>query len=106
MVKPFLVFKVWKWKLFDTKTGKKEVKMKINRAVYKKIKKYDRTEMDDFLSQVYVNGYKAGELSSKKFNVLDLLIKVLPDVDGIGEKRMNQILLAVQEELREDANER
>lgn len=51
----------------------------INRKVYKDIKKYDHKQMDDFLQNVYKNGFVDG----KKKAVEDLANERMKDIERI-----------------------
>lgn len=70
----------------------------INRKEYERIKKYDRTQMDTFIQSVYKSGFEDG-----KSSVLGIDISKISDtlltVKGLGEKRVEAILAALEKEL-------
>lgn len=61
-------------------------KYMINRTKYKDIKRYDHQQMEDFLTDVYKNGYADGKESVTGVELQDVE-KALQDVKGIGPGR-------------------
>lgn len=57
-------------------------KYMINRTKYKDIKRYDHKQMEDFLTDVYKNGYADGKESVTGVELQDVE-KALQDVKGI-----------------------
>lgn len=55
----------------------------INRTRYKDIKRYDHQQMEDFLTEVYKNGYADGKESVTGVELQDVEA-ALKDVKGIG----------------------
>ena len=55
----------------------------INRTRYKDIKRYDHQQMEDFLTEVYKNGFIDGEESVTGVELQDVET-ALRDVKGIG----------------------
>ena len=62
----------------------------INRTRYKDIKRYDHQQMEDFLTDVYKNGFIDGEASVTGVELQDVE-KALQDVKGIGPVVWNRI---------------
>lgn len=62
----------------------------INRTRYKDIKRYDHQQMEDFLTEVYKNGFIDGEASVTGVELQDVE-KALQDVKGIGPVVWNRI---------------
>ena len=62
----------------------------INRTRYKDIKRYDHQQMEDFLTEVYKNGYADGKESVPGVERQDAE-KALQDVKGIGPVVWNRI---------------
>ena len=62
----------------------------INRTRYKDIKRYDHQQMEDFLTEVYKNGYADGKESVPRVELQDVE-KALQDVKGIGPVVWNRI---------------
>ena len=62
----------------------------INRTRYKDIKRYDHQQMEDFLTEVYKNGYADGKESVPVVELQDVE-KALRDVKGIGPVVWNRI---------------
>ena len=70
----------------------------INRKEYEQIKKYDRTQMDTFIQSVYKNGFEDGKTSVPGIDIAEIK-KVLLGIKGLGEKRVEAILLELEKEL-------
>lgn len=66
-----------------------EKKTVISRETYKKVKAMNREQMNDFLMDIYQEGYCDSSID------LDELRKVIGSVNGIGEVRLNQIMDAI-----------
>ena len=62
---------------------KEKGKYLINRTMYKDIKKYDHQQMENFLTNVYKNGYADGKESVIGVELKDVEA-ALKDVKGIG----------------------
>jgi len=62
---------------------KQKGKYLINRNMYKDIKKYDHQQMEDFLTNVYKNGFHDGEMSVTGVELQDVE-NALHGVKGIG----------------------
>lgn len=65
-------------------------KYMINRTKYKDIKRYDHQQMEDFLTDVYKNGYIDGKESVTGVELQDVEA-ALKDVKGIGPVVWNRI---------------
>lgn len=65
-------------------------KYMINRTKYKDIKRYDHKQMEDFLTDVYKNGYADGKESVPGVELQDVE-KALQGVKGIGPIVWNRI---------------
>ena len=75
-------------------------KYMINRTKYKDIKRYDHKQMEDFLTDVYKNGYADGKESVPGVELQDVE-KALQDVKGIGPVVWNRIKERLAELLQE-----
>ena len=71
----------------------------INRKEYEKIKKYDRTQMDTFIQSVYKSGFEDGKSSVPGIDIAEIK-KTLLSVKGLGEKRVEAILEALERGLK------
>lgn len=69
----------------------------INRKTYKKVKKMDRQEMEEFLTNVYHQGFQDGAASANNAHFKIKLVQVLENTKGIGPKITNRILETVKE---------
>lgn len=65
-----------------------------NRSLYKKIKKFDHAEMDEFLTKVYMEGWKNAlkEVEYVGESPREKLEKVLSKTKGVGPKLKTAIL--------------
>ena len=64
----------------------------LTRDLYKQFKSFDRNKMQAVLTNIYLEGVKSAEESNID---LDELRTVIGSVKGIGEKRVNEIMDAV-----------
>ena len=69
----------------------------LSKTEYKKIKRYNRAEMELFISKVYFNGIEDGKNSLSLESVKTLLRTVLKDVDGVGPTITSNILTRFDE---------
>lgn len=75
----------------------------INRKEYERIKKYDRTQMDTFIQSVYKSGFDDGKSSVPGIDIAEVR-KTLLSVKGLGEKRVEAILAALEKEMKSEKN--
>lgn len=71
----------------------------LDRALYKQIKNMNREEMEGFLKRVFMNGYKkaVSENAADSSSVdLDRLREEIGKVNGIGAKRLDEVMAAVE----------
>ena len=78
-------------------------KYMINRTKYKDIKRYDHQQMEDFLTDVYKNGYVDGKESVTGVELQDAEA-ALKDVKGIGPVVWNRIQERLAELFRRRMN--
>lgn len=85
------------------KAGAKDKKYLVNRETYKSIKKYDHAQMENFLTRVYVEGFKDGTEADKGIDTQEATAKEqelmyqaietgLDATKGVGEKLKQRIL--------------
>ena len=74
----------------------------INRKEYQNIRKMDHNQMNVYLQNIYKNaymdGFKAGTESVPGIDIAEIT-EVLLGIKGIGEKRVEAILEALEKEL-------
>lgn len=70
----------------------------INRKEYQAIKKKDHNQMNLYLQEIYKNGYMDGVKSVSGIDIAEIK-KTLSSVKGLGEKRVEAILVALEKEL-------
>lgn len=69
----------------------------INRKTYKKVKKMDRQEMENFLANIYHQGYQDSVKDGDNADFKIKLVKVLENTKGIGPKTIQNVLNALKE---------
>lgn len=77
-------------------------KYMINRTKYKDIKRYDHQQMEDFLTDVYKNGYVDGKESVTGVELQDVEA-ALKDVKGIGPVAWHRIQERLAELFRKES---
>lgn len=74
----------------------------LDRALYKQIKNMNRDEMEGFLKRVFENGYKKAvseNVSAGSDVDLDKLRKEIGKINGIGAKRLDEIIKVIENEM-------
>ena len=67
----------------------------INRKEYEKIKKKDHNQMNLYLQEIYKGGYTDGVKSVPGIDIAEIK-EVLLGIKGLGEKRVEAILVALE----------
>lgn len=67
-------------------------KQLLDRALYKKIKGFNKEAMESFLNDIYDLGRQSAEVDTDK------LRERLSQIKGIGEKRLDEIMDAILDE--------
>ena len=77
-------------------------KLILDRATYKKIKGFDRNQMEQFLADIYANA--AEEVAENNAVSLDMdkLRKEIGEIKGVGESRLNEIMAIIEQHLKKD----
>ena len=70
----------------------------INRKEYQNIRKMDHNQMNLYLQEIYKNGYTDGVKSVPGIDITEIK-QALLSVKGLGEKRVEAILAALEKEL-------
>ena len=69
----------------------------INRKTYKRIKKMDRQEMEQFLATMYQDSFKEGVRSGENADFRIKLSKLLEETKGVGPKLYDRIMRKAKE---------
>lgn len=82
----------------------KQKDVTINRREYERIKKYDHTQMNNYIRSIYKDGFYSGIEEAKNRNEKkDLnmeLIKVeLSNIKGIGPAKMAQVIKVLEKRI-------
>lgn len=70
-----------------------------NRKIYNKVKKMDRQQMEDYIKEVYRQGFADGSGAGNKADFRIALSDVLTKTKGVGEKTYDKIMQAAKEML-------
>lgn len=69
--------------------------LKLNREQYKWVKRMDHKQMEDFICNIYNEGYADGKAAAEpKIKSCDIAT-VLNDIKGVGTKKAAEIMEAV-----------
>jgi len=74
-------------------------RLALDRATYKKIKGFDRNQMEQFLADIYANA--AEDVAENNSVSLDMekLRKEIGEIKGVGESRLNEIMAVIENNL-------
>ena len=64
----------------------------LSRLTYRRIKGMDRTELSDYVTKVYLNGYEAGRKAATPDVLFRTFREVLLNIDSIGPARADAIM--------------
>lgn len=64
----------------------------LSRLTYRRIKGMDRTELSEYVTKVYLNGYEAGRKAATPDLLLRTFREVLLSIDSIGPTRADAIM--------------
>lgn len=69
----------------------------LDRALYKRIKSMNKSDMQDFLKKIYSQGFDEA-LNGTAPN-LEKIRERIGNIKGIGETRLNEIMTIIEEEI-------
>ena len=75
-----------------------ENKELVNRSLYKRIKSMNRAEMENFVRNVFNQGYEKAEEETHPIDY-DSLRADLSKIKGIGESRLNEIMTVIDKHI-------
>ena len=70
----------------------------VNRSLYKRIKSMNRAEMENFVRNVFNQGYERAEEETYSIDY-DSLRADLSRIKGIGESRLNEIMTVIDKHI-------
>lgn len=70
----------------------------VNRSLYKRIKSMNRAEMENFVRNVFNQGYEIAEEETHSIDY-DSLRADLSKIKGIGESRLNEIMTIIDKHI-------
>ena len=70
----------------------------VNRSLYKRIKSMNRAEMENFVRNVFNQGYERAEEETHSIDY-DSLRADLSKIKGIGESRLNEIMTVIDKHI-------
>ena len=71
----------------------------LKRDTYKKIKGFDRKQMEQFLSDIYANGAEEALKNNSVPLDMEKLRKEIGEIKGVGENRLNEIMAVIENNL-------
>ena len=77
------------------KEAKRVKTYELNRKTYKDVKKMDHGHMSDFCREIYQSGYEEGKKAAEGLSEDDIR-RIILEVKGIGEKKAEDIVLALK----------
>lgn len=69
----------------------------LDRALYKRIKSMNKSDMQDFLKNIYSQGFD--EALNGTVPNLEKIRERIGNIKGIGETRLNEIMTIIEEEI-------
>lgn len=64
---------------------------KFTRSIYKRIKKYDKEDMEEFVQSVYLKGFNDANRNTDKGKIE--VKEKLESVKGLGDKTIDKVLM-------------
>lgn len=77
--------------------------LKLNREQYKRVKRMDHKQMEDFIYNMYNEGYKDGKTAAAPRIKPSDIASVLVGIKGVGTKKAAEIMAAVNKLYEGDA---
>ena len=74
-------------------------KITLDRATYKRIKSFDRNQMQKFISDIYDDAAKNTAESDAVSLDIEKLRKEIGEIKGVGENRLNEIMAIIEANL-------
>ena len=71
----------------------------LKRDTYKKIKGFDRKQMEQFLSDIYANAAEEALKNNSISLETEKLRKEIGEIKGVGENRLNEIMAVIENNL-------
>lgn len=69
--------------------------LKLNREQYKRVKHMDHKQMEDFICNMYNEGYEDGKAAAEPRVKASDIASVLIGIKGVGAGKANEIMAAV-----------
>lgn len=71
-------------------------RLALDRATYKKIKGFERNQMEQFLADIYANAVEDVAENNVVSLDMDKLRKEIGEIKGVGESRLNEIMSVIE----------
>lgn len=72
-------------------------KLALDRVTYKKIKGFDRNQMEQFLADIYANDAEDVAKNNAVSLDMDKLRKEIGEIKSVGENRLNEIMAVIEQ---------
>lgn len=69
--------------------------LKLNREQYKRVKRMDHKQMEDFICNMYNEGYEDGKKASAPAVKPSDIATALVEIKGVGTKKASEIMAAI-----------
>ena len=69
--------------------------LRLNREQYKRVKRMDHKQMEDFICNMYNDGYKDGKEAAEPKIKLSDIASALVGIRGVGTKKAAEIMAAL-----------
>lgn len=79
-------------------------RLKLDRATYKKIKSFDRNQMEQFLSDICDSAVENSSEGGTALLDMEKLRKEIGEIKGVGESRLNEIMAVIDKNLHNQEN--
>ena len=74
----------------------------LSRETYKKIKGFDRNQMQNFLTDIYKSAANDAIETNAVSLDMEKLRKEIGEIKGVGENRLNEIMAVIEKNLETD----
>ncbi len=76
-------------------------KLQLDRALYKRIKGFDKAQMQQFISNIYQTAVDDMQGNAVSLDI-EKLRSELSQIKGIGENRLNEIMAVIEKNLESE----
>lgn len=74
----------------------------LSRETYKKIKGFNRVQMQSFLADIYKSAAEDAAITNAVSLDMEKLRKEIGEIKGVGESRLNEIIAVIEKNLESE----